>query len=117
MYDYENITGNIVVSENAQKSVIIKAINSCYGVVGISRPKGITFCSILFPNLFSNDGIIISNENDVVNIDVYIIVEYGTNFSVIANNLCSQIRFQLKQFCNLDVENINVHIKGLRKSR
>lgn len=101
---------------NTYQDIICKAVNMCYGVVGTSTPRGVTLISYVFPGLFVNDGVQIRKGQNGLIIDIYVIVEYGTNVKVIAQNLCDQVRFQLKEFRNVETENIYVHVKGVRKS-
>lgn len=99
-------------------SDIIKGIcQSCYGVVGMATPNGVTLMSQLLPAFMNKRGVEILHSENGYKINVYIIAEYGTNFKVISKNLCDMIKYTLKNEYNLYTDGINIHIKGVRRSR
>lgn len=110
------VGGKLHISTNVYTEIVKNTVDTCYGIVGISSPRGVTFFSYLFPGIFAYDGIFVSQGPNGLKIDIYVIVEYGTNIKVIAKNLCDQVRFQISKFSQVDIERINVHVKGIRKS-
>ena len=59
-------------------------------------------------------GIKLSINDNKISIDFHIIVEYGTNISVIANNVISTVKYTLEDAVGLEVEQINVFVEGVR---
>lgn len=53
------------------------------------------------------------NENKI-NLEFHIIVEYGTNISVIANNIISTVKYKVEEYAGLKVEGINIFVDGVR---
>ena len=53
------------------------------------------------------------NENKI-NLEFHIIVEYGTNISVIANNIISTVKYKVEEYVGLQVEGINIFVDGVR---
>lgn len=99
-------------------SEVVKEIcEGCYGVVDMASPNGVTLLSQLLPSCMNNRGVEILSSQNGYKINVYIIAEYGTNFKVISENLCDMIKFTLKDKYNIYTDGINIHIKGVRKSR
>ena len=47
-------------------------------------------------------------------IEVYVVVEYGTKISVIANNIIQKVRYNVENFTGLSVTDITVNIEGVR---
>ena len=47
-------------------------------------------------------------------IDLYIIVEYGTKISVIANNIIQKIKYNVENYTGLKVNSITVNVQGVR---
>jgi len=41
-------------------------------------------------------------------------VEYGTNISVIANNIISTVKYKVEEYAGLKVEGINIFVDGVR---
>ena len=58
----------------------------------------------------------VSYEDDAIHIDVYIVVEYGTNIKTIASSVAQTVRFSVEKALGLPIQHVNVHIQGLRIS-
>jgi uncharacterized alkaline shock family protein YloU len=56
-----------------------------------------------------------SGENEI-EIDLYIIVEYGTRISSVATSVANAVRYQVERALGLPVSAVNVHVQGLRVS-
>ena len=106
---------NMNVSECA--SIIRHIAENCYGVVGLATPNGVTLRSQLFPNFFNKKSVEILASPNGYKINVYIIAGYGNSLKAICKNLCNSIKYILKQDYGIDTEVINIHIKGIQKSR
>ena len=59
-------------------------------------------------------GIKVYVEENKISIDFHIIVEYGTNISAIADNIVSTVKYKLESCLELEVENINIFVEGVR---
>ena len=49
-------------------------------------------------------------------IDLYIVVEYGTRITSVANSVSDSVKYQVEKMTGLHVESVNIHVKGLRVS-
>jgi uncharacterized alkaline shock family protein YloU len=61
-------------------------------------------------------GVEVHYDGDSINIDIYIIVEYGTRIKSVADSVTNTVRYQVEKILGLPVKQINVHIQGLRIS-
>jgi uncharacterized alkaline shock family protein YloU len=59
-------------------------------------------------------GVIVDWINDKLNIQLFIIVEYGTRISEVANNVRSQVHYSIGEFTGLPVGEVNVVVRGVR---
>lgn len=59
-------------------------------------------------------GVKISSKDNNINIELYIIVEYGTKISVIANNIIQKIKYNVENYTGLKVSSITVNVQGVR---
>lgn len=111
----EHSPGRIEVSSTAIASIVNEAVLTCYGVVGTATkdlPSGIV-------NLLSSGskrGIDVHVENDIISIDVYVIIEYGTRISAVAHSVMNVVKFSVERALGLPVAAVNVHVEGLRVS-
>ena len=53
------------------------------------------------------------NEDKLV-IELYVMVEYGTKISVIANNIIQKVRYSVENFTGLKVSSITVNVQAVR---
>lgn len=108
----ENL-GQIDISSSAVATVANQAIHQCYGVVGMASKNladGIA-------NLLTRDsrrGIEIRTVDDGVEIDAYVIVQYGVRIKTVAESIQHTIKFHVEKAIGLPVHAVNVYIQGLR---
>jgi uncharacterized alkaline shock family protein YloU len=51
-----------------------------------------------------------------IKIDVYVIIEYGTRITSVASSVSNTVRYHVEKALGLAVNEINVHVRGLRVS-
>ncbi|WP_026689944.1 Asp23/Gls24 family envelope stress response protein [Alteribacter aurantiacus] len=107
--------GKIDVSREVVAVIAGGAAIDCYGIVGMASQKqlkdGIT--DLLGKENLSR-GVVIREENDEIQIDMYIIVSYGTKISEVAHNVQSKVKYQLEQMLGLVVDSVNIFVQGVR---
>jgi uncharacterized alkaline shock family protein YloU len=107
--------GSIHISPKAVASIAYQATIQSYGVVGLAArnlAEGLASTITREPAR----GITVEFDNEKLNIDVYIVVEYGTRIASVANSVASAVRFQVEKALGLRVNEVNVHVQGLRVS-
>ena len=107
--------GQIDISNDVIATIAGGAAVDCYGIVGMASKNQIKdgLTEILRKENFSR-GVIVRQENDVVHIDMYIIVSYGTKISEIAHNVQSKVKYTLNQTVGLSVDSVNIYVQGVR---
>ncbi len=113
----EEITplGSIQVSPRAIASIAYHTTLQSYGVVGLTSKNlmdGLTQVIVKDPTY----GVEVHYDGQEINIDLYLIVEYGTRIKSVADSVCHSVRFQVEKALGMPVKNVNVHIRGLRIS-
>jgi len=61
-------------------------------------------------------GVTVRYDGESIDIDVYVIVEYGTRVNTVADSVANTVRFHVEKALGLKVNSVNVHIAGLRVS-
>jgi uncharacterized alkaline shock family protein YloU len=61
-------------------------------------------------------GVEVEYDGQRINIDVYIIIEYGTRIKSVAASVANTIRFNVEKAIGVPVNEINIHVRGLRIS-
>jgi len=113
----EEITpiGSIHVSPRAVATIAYHAALETYGVVGLTSKNlvnGLAHVLVKDPT----HGIVVDYDGNDINVDLYIIVEYGTRIKSVAHSVINSVRFQIEKALGMPISNVNVHVQGLRIS-
>ncbi len=110
----ENEHGTIVMSNTVIAHIAGMVATSCYGVVGMAyRNAGDTVASLLKWDTITK-GIKVTTEDDKINIDLHIIVEYGVNIKVISDSIISSVRYNVENMTGFRVGQVTVNVEGIR---
>jgi uncharacterized alkaline shock family protein YloU len=107
--------GSIHVSPRAIATIAWQAAVQSYGVVGLAAKNffdGVSHFIVKDPT----HGIEVSYAEGAINIDLYVVVEYGTNIKTVADSVANAVRFQVEKALGLPIQQVNVHVQGLRVS-
>jgi uncharacterized alkaline shock family protein YloU len=107
--------GSIHISPTAIATIAYHATLQSYGVVGLA-PKNLAEGIATTITREPTRGVNVQFDGDILDIDIYVIVEYGTRIASVANSVANAIRFQVEKSVGLKVHEVNVHIQGLRVS-
>jgi uncharacterized alkaline shock family protein YloU len=114
MQEDANPLGNIEISPAAIATIASQAVLQSYGVVGMAAKNVMDGLA----NRITRDprhGVEVSVDGEIA-IDVYIVVEYGTRISSVANSVANAVRFQVERALGMVIGPVNVHVQGLRVS-
>jgi uncharacterized alkaline shock family protein YloU len=53
-------------------------------------------------------------EEEGIAIDLYVIIQFGTKISVVAENIIEKVKYNVENQTGLKVLNVNLHIEGVR---
>ena len=107
--------GGIHISPNAIASIAYHATLESYGVVGLA-PKNFAEGVALTITREPARGVSVRFDGQDIDIDIYIIVEYGTRITSVADSVASTVRYSVETAIGMPVHEINVHVAGLRVS-
>lgn len=105
--------GSIRISPKAVARIAHHAVLQSYGVVGLA-PKNLAEGLSITKDPMR--GVQVHYDGVDLDIDVYIIVEYGTRITAVAESVANAIRYNVEKTLGMPVRNVNVHIRGLRVS-
>ncbi|RKD24153.1 hypothetical protein BEP19_07025 [Ammoniphilus oxalaticus] len=115
--EIDSTLGKIDVSNEVIATIAGGAAVNCYGLVGMASLQGLKdgFSELLGKDNLSR-GIVVSNEEGMIEIDLHIIVSYGVKISEVAHNVQTKVKYTLKQMLGLDINGVNVFVQGVRVS-
>lgn len=109
------LIGSIHVSPRAIATIAYQTARQSYGVVGLASKNlidGLTSGLVKDPT----HGVEVHYDGESINIDIYIIVEYGTRIISVASSVNNTVQFQVEKAIGMPVNQVNVHVQGLRIS-
>ncbi len=107
--------GGIHISPNAVATIAYHATLESYGVVGLA-PKNLADGIVKTITREPSRGVSVRYNGEDIDIDIHIIVEYGTRINSVAESVANTVRFHVEKALGLRVNAVNVHVAGLRVS-
>jgi uncharacterized alkaline shock family protein YloU len=107
--------GSIHISPEAVATIAYHATLQSYGVVGLA-PKNLAEGLAHTITKEPTRGVSVRYDGENVDIDIYIIIEYGTRITSVANSVANTVRFKVEKALGLRVNSIDIHVAGLRIS-
>ncbi len=107
-------TGKIEVAPRALATIVARAASQTYGVVGMAPH---TFREGVAQVLHQRDaqrGVDVRVGDDQIEIDLYVIVEYGTRIGEVARNVQDNVRYAVERALGMPVARVNVRVQGLK---
>ena len=107
--------GTIHISPRAVATIAYHATLESYGVVGLA-PKNLVEGLAATITREPARGISVQYNGEEIDIDVYVIVEYGTRITSVADSIANSVRYHVEKALGMPIHTVNVHIQGLRVS-
>jgi len=115
MGDETTTLGGIHISPNAVATIAYYATLQSYGVVGLA-PKNLADGIVSTITREPSRGITVRYKGEDIDIDINVVVEYGTRINSVAVSVANTVRFHVEKALGLRVNSVNVHVAGLRIS-
>ena len=107
--------GGIHISPTAVATIANHATLRSYGVVGLA-PKNLADGIVSTITREPLRGISVRYKGEDIDIDINVIVEYGTRINSVAESVAHSVRFNVEKALGLHINTVNVHVAGLRIS-
>lgn len=107
--------GTIKVSPNAIANIAYHATLESYGVVGFTSKNlvnGLAQAIVKDPTY----GVDVHYDGKDIDIDLYLIVEYGTRIKSVAHSVSNTVRYHVEKALGIPINEVNIHVRGLRIS-
>ena len=107
--------GGIHISPGAIATIAYHATLQSYGVVGLA-PKNLADGIVKSITRDPARGVSVHYNGEDIDIEIHVIVEYGTRINSVAESVANTVRFHVEKALGLRVNKIDVHVAGLRIS-
>jgi len=106
--------GEVRITDEALAELAGLACTRCYGVVGMAGQSLQEGVAELLGRESLTRGVKLRRKGDRVVIHLYVILEAGVNIAEVANNLVEQVKYVLRRAAGLEVDEVQVHVQGVR---
>ncbi|MBS5937701.1 Asp23/Gls24 family envelope stress response protein [Clostridium sartagoforme] len=114
MVGYSNELGNIHYSEEVLAKIVGLSTMECYGVVGMVSKNATEGLWELMRIENLSKGVKLKVNEDKLVVELFVMVEYGTKISEIANNIIQKVRYSVENFTGLKVSSVTVNVQAVR---
>lgn len=110
----KNSLGEIQISKEVIATIAGNAAMECYGLVGMASRKISDGITELLGRENIARGVEVKISEDMLTVDLYIIVQYGTKIHEVAHNVIEKVTFVLKNTLGFNPDKVNVIVHGVR---
>lgn len=110
----KNSLGEIQISKEVIATIAGNAAMECYGLVGMASRKISDGITELLGRENIARGVEVKISEDMLTVDLYIIVQYGTKIHEVAHNVIEKVNFVLKNTLGFNPDKVNVIVHGVR---
>ena len=113
-FKFQTELGAVTVDDSVVTRVAGYAALDCYGIVGMASKRSTDGIVQLmgFENL--GRGVKIRTSGDKVDIDLFIIVEYGISIAEVCKTIVDTVRYKLESMTGVKVRKVNISVEGIR---
>ena len=109
-----NYIGTIIIDDNVLASIAGASAMECYGVVGMAAKSPAGGLVELLKREHSSKGVKVYTDKDEITIELFVIVEFGTRISVVANNIIEKVKYNIENLTGMNVKKVSINVQGVR---
>ena len=113
-YKISNDLGLITISEDVLLKVAGYAALECYGIVAMSSKRAKDGFVEWLGKENLTKGVQVNNTEAGIDIDLFIIVEYGISIVEVCNIIKSQVCYKIENMTGAKVRRVNISVEGIR---
>ena len=111
---FQTELGTVTVSEEMLLKVASYAALECYGIVGMASKRSTDGIVQLMGRENLGRGVKVRASGDKVDIDLFIIVEYGISISAVAASIIETVKYKVEHLTGIPVGRVNVCVEDIR---
>ena len=106
--------GVVTVNDDVIVRVAGYTALDCYGIVGMASKRGTDGLVQMMGRENLGRGLKIRSSGDKVDIDLFIIVEYGISISAVAVAIIETVKYKVEHLTGVPVGRVNVLVEDIR---
>lgn len=108
------VAGTVQIANDVLADLAGYAALEVYGVVGMTTPTLRNGVAQVLSRDKLRRGIRVKGDGGVVSVDLYVVVEHGTNIAEVSRNLAARVEYILVSIADVQVGDVNVHVQSLK---
>ena len=110
----DNVAGNLHVANEVLADMVGNAAMESYGIVGMAAPNAADGIAKMLPHSRLRRGVVITTAEKGIHVDLFVIIEYGTNINTVSQNLIDKVTFDLSEYAQVPLDGVEVHVQGIK---
>jgi uncharacterized alkaline shock family protein YloU len=110
----ESVAGSVNIANDVLADLAGYACLESYGVVGMASPSLRDGVAQLLPAAKLRKGVKVQTNDDGVVVDLFVVIEFGTNLAEVSHNLANRVRYVLTNMADIKVASVDVHVQGVK---
>lgn len=110
----DNNYGAIYINNEVIATIAGAAAIECYGLVGMASRSATNGIVSLLKKENLSKGVKIKAEEAGITIDLFVVIQFGTKISVVAQNIIERVKYSVENQTGLKVLKVNLNIEGVR---
>ena len=111
--EFKNKYGTVSIQEDIVVYITGAAVKECDKVVGLAARNMKDGLVRLLKNDKLSRGVKIRFEENTLNIDVHVVVRYGSKIMEVADFIIGRVKYRVEEFTGLVVNKVNVFVEWL----
>ncbi len=108
------VPGQVNIANDVLADIAGFAALECYGIAGMASPTLREGVGQLLSRDKLRRGVQITSVDDTVSVDLYVVIEHGTNLTEVSHNLTDRVRYVLETMADVKVAAIEVHVQDIK---
>ena len=113
-FKFNTDLGLVTVNEDVLVRVAGYATLDCYGIVGMASKRSTDGIVQLMGRENLGRGVRVRQSGDKVDVDLFIIVEYGISISAVAASIIETVKYKVEHLTGVSVGRMNVSVEDIR---
>ncbi len=110
----DKVAGALHVANDVLADIVGYAALECYGVVGMASPSAADGIAKILPASKLRRGVIVKSSDEGLHVELYVVIEYGTNISTVSQNLSDQVTFALSEYAKVPIASVEVFVQDVK---
>lgn len=108
------VPGQVNIANDVLADIAGFAALECYGIAGMASPSIREGVGQLLSRDRLSRGVQVNTVDDAVHVDLFVVIEHGTNLTEVSRNLTDRVRYVLETMADVKVEAIEVHVQDIK---